>query len=330
MTRIGINPARQRTSEYVPARVTATMITYLPHLEGYFRHRFDVLRLSLSSLLANTRQPCDFLVFDNGSCAPVVDYLRQLRDCGALQYLVLSSSNIGKIGALQIIFDAAPGRLIAYADDDILFYPGWLDEQLRVLDAFPRAGMVSGAPVRNASTYAIQAVQDLIARNEEGVTFSRERFIPDAWEDDWAASTGRDPRAHRRAMQDKLDLVLESQGVKAVAGSNHFQFLAAREVLQQAMPDQWTGKLMGQMVELDNAVDRMGYLRLATTGRFARHIGNAISPQLAEDARQMGLDPGGAVSPPVRRRSWLLRLPGVRRILQALYGRLFNILNGIQ
>ncbi len=328
MTRIGINPARHQLSDYTPARVTAVMITYVPHLEGYFRYRFDVLRLSLSSLLANTGLPCDFLVFDNGSCGPVVDYLRGLRDRGALRYLILSSSNIGKIGAFQLAFGAAPGEMIAYADDDIFFYPGWLEEHLRILEAFPKVGMVSGMPVRNASTYAITAVQELMHRGENGVTYRLERRIPDDWEDDWALSTGRDPQEHRRAMQAAQDIVLCAQGVEAIAGSNHFQFMARKDVLQQALPKQWSGRLMGQMVELDNAVDGMGYLRLATTGRFARHIGNAISPALAGELRLLGY--AGEVKETTRlprRRSWLLRLPGARRVLQGLYGRLFKLLS---
>jgi len=40
----------------------------------------DVLRLCLGSLLANTPRPFDLLVFDNGSCEPVVEYLKGLRD----------------------------------------------------------------------------------------------------------------------------------------------------------------------------------------------------------------------------------------------------------
>ncbi|MGE5223095.1 MAG: glycosyltransferase family A protein [Omnitrophica WOR_2 bacterium] len=328
MTRIGMNPARHVHSDYVPARVTAVMITYLPHLEGYFRHRFDVLRLSLTSLLTNTSMPCDFMVFDNGSCGPVVDYLGELRDRGSLHYLILSGANIGKIGAFQIVFNAAPGQIIAYTDDDILFYPDWLEQHFHILEAFPRAGMVSGAPVRNAATYAVRAVQEAIDLNDSGVTYRKERCIPDEWEEDWALSTGRDPEQHRLKMRERQDTVLCSQGVEAIAGSNHFQFAARKAVLLQAMQQNWTGKLMGQMVELDNAIDGLGYLRLSTTGRYARHLGNALSPALAEELRQAGFETGMKRLPRrARQRSWLLRIPGARRVLLGLYGRLFKILS---
>ena len=72
MPRLGINPARGHVSDYHPSRVTLCMLTYLPELYGYFRDRFDVIRLSLESLIAHTQEP-DLMVFDNGSCGLLVD-----------------------------------------------------------------------------------------------------------------------------------------------------------------------------------------------------------------------------------------------------------------
>jgi len=68
----------------------------------------------------------------------VVDYLKELRDKGKIQYLILSSRNIGKMGALQIAFRAAPGEIIAYSDDDVFFLPGWLERHLEVLETIQK------------------------------------------------------------------------------------------------------------------------------------------------------------------------------------------------
>ena len=111
MPRVGMNPARGQPSGYQPARITLAMLTYLPNQAGYFEQRFAVTRLSLESLIANTPEPHDLIVFDNGSCPELVEYLVKLRDEGHIQYVLLSASNIGKIGALQIIFQAARARL---------------------------------------------------------------------------------------------------------------------------------------------------------------------------------------------------------------------------
>ena len=46
-----------------------------------------------------TAHPYDVMIFDNHSCAEVRTYLKEACDQGKIQYLVLSETNIGKIGA---------------------------------------------------------------------------------------------------------------------------------------------------------------------------------------------------------------------------------------
>lgn len=330
MARLGINPARGKFSEYRPARITIAMLTYIPHLEGYFRYRLEVLKLALGSLRRHTTMPYDLFVFDNGSCSDVVDFLRQLRDNGDIQYLLLSDKNIGKIGALKIMFNALPGELVAYSDDDILFYPGWLEAHLEILEKFPQAGMVSGVPVRNASKHALLTLQRFEQEASHVLTVVHERRIPDEWERDWALSTGRDPVHHLEETKDELDTVIKIEDVEAIAGANHFQFVSPKDVIIQALPNEWSGRLMGHMVELDEAVDALGYLRLSTEQRYTRHIGNAISEELANDVKAMGLDGISSTRPPVHQhKHWLLAIPGMRRILKTIYDRLFNILHHI-
>jgi glycosyltransferase involved in cell wall biosynthesis len=329
MARIGSNPARQKISGYRPARVTITVLTFIPELKGYFSQRFDVLKLTLDSIIANTSLPYDLLVFDNRSCEPVVDYLRDLRDKGTLDYLILSARNIGKIGALKLLFKAAPGEIIAFSDDDILFYPGWLEAHLKVMDVFPNVGMVSGLPVRNASERASETLKKYIVGDVPGLTVSHQRRIPDDWEVDWAVSTGRDPEEHLKATRDKKDLILELNDVEVLGSANHFQFVSPKEVLVNALTSEWGGQLMGQMVELDEAVDRQGYFRLSTLERYTRHIGNMISPQLANDVREMGLSVSVRRSERRENRHWILRVPGAGRLLWKLYDWLFRVLHGV-
>jgi glycosyltransferase involved in cell wall biosynthesis len=328
MSRIGINPSRFKTSDYQPSQVTVCVLTYLPHLEGYFRQRLEILRLSMESLIANTGRPVDVLVFDNGSCPEALEYLRRLHQTGRINFLIQSKENIGKIGAWQLMFSAAPGEIIAYGDDDIFYYPGWLEAELEVMNAFPKAGMVSGVPVRNAATYAIQAAEDATADPNSKISGSRARHIPDEWETDWASSTGRDPQEHREDFNDRQDLILRSNEIEAIAGANHYQFLASKELLLASLPGDWIGRLMGHMVEVDEAIDQAGYLRISTTGRYTRHIGNQISSELADEAD--GLSLSIKLEDGVRpegHSSWIARIPGSRRLALALYDRLFDVIN---
>ncbi len=329
MPRVGINPARRRQSDYRPRRVTVAVLTHVPELAGYFRQRFDVLRLSLSSLLANTGAPFDLLVFDNGSCAPVVEYLKGLRDAGQIDYLLLSSRNIGKIGAFQILFRAAPGEVVAYSDDDVLFLPGWLQAHLEVLDAFPQVGMVSGVGIRVRFLDQTRANQAFAAQT--GVASLQGKFIPDDWEREFVANTGRDWEAYRRKTAPIQDLMLEMNGVQAFAAANHFQFVSPRKVILEALPQEWGGQLMGQMVELDRQIDDLGYLRLSTRQRTVRMMGNVVDEPLRALAGELGL-PLAPEAPPTRPASGFLkglaRQPLVNRVLRGLYDRLYWILHG--
>jgi len=343
MARIGKNPARGKITTYRPARVTVAVLTYIPHLSGYFEDRLQVLKLALASLRAYTPLPYDLVVFDNGSCQAAVDYLRQMQQGEEVDYLILSARNIGKIDALHVLFNSAPGEIIAYNDDDILFYPGWLEAHLEILDLFPQAGMVSGVPVRNAAGHAHQSLDRLVEQGYPGLATSLERRIPDAWETDWALSTGRDPTAYLQATIDQQDLVLCMQkmggqgGCEAIGSANHFQFVAPKPVILQALPSNWSGKLMGSMIELDEAVDNLGYLRLSTVKRYTRHLGNVLSPEVLAEAQASGLLSGdgdqssssfsGKTARQQGRKHWILRIPGSRKILTALYNRLFEILH---
>ena len=80
------------------------------------------------------------MIFDNGSCEEVQDFLLNEFRNHTIQYLILSEKNLGKGGAWNIIFDAAPGEFIAYADSDVYFHENWLDESLKIMQTFPNVG----------------------------------------------------------------------------------------------------------------------------------------------------------------------------------------------
>ncbi len=326
MTRIGVNPARGVVSNYLPAKVTVAILTYIPYMEGYFRHKFDVLRFVFASLKKHTTIEHDVLVFDNGSCKPIVDFLQGLKQDGEIDYLILSSRNLGKIGAFKVLFNAAPGEIVAYTDDDILFYPGWLKAALEIMDTYPKVGMVSGIPVRDNAARARESLQAWIATQPEDLVFMQEKEIPDEWESDWAISTGRDPVKHLQQLKGKTDLFLSLNGVEVYGSASHFQFVAPKKVILDSLPAEWSGKLMGAMVELDEAVDRQGYLRLSTIKRFVRHIGNTLSEEMVREADKLGLKVNLIIKPRWRNRHWLLRIPGSGRILRGLYDWIFSVL----
>jgi glycosyltransferase involved in cell wall biosynthesis len=327
MPRIGMNPGRNRKSGYHPTRVTLAVLTHVPNLTGYFEHRFDVLRLCLESLIGNTPEPYDLMVFDNGSCPPVVDYLRELRDEGAIHYLMLSSQNIGKIGALQILFRACPGDVIAYNDDDVFFLPGWLEAHLQILDTYPKVGMVTGFYIRSHMSYGVKTTRAFA--NQPDVQTQEGFLIDRVWEQHYIDNMGRTWEKYESEIEGCQELEFTYQGVKALASAGHHQFVAPKQIMLQALPNEWSGQLMGKMLELDEAIDGMGYLRLSTRDYVTRLLGNVVSEENAQVARSLGLDTAKITVHKTKKPSGLAkfyRIPVIRRIATGLYNRLHVII----
>jgi hypothetical protein len=316
----------------------------LPACSGHGRSPdLPARRLCLESIIANTSEPYDLLIFDNGSCDGLVDYLRGLRDQGLVKYLILSSQNIGKIGALKIIFQAAPGEVVAYNDDDVFFNPGWLEAHLKLLDTYPGVGMVTGFYIRRSQDLlADEATLKFAAEGlgtggsdgtgslagTGGVTVTRGQLIPPAWEEEYRVNSGRTVEKYQAETANVEDVALSYLGLEALASAHHFQFLGPRRVLLDAFPADWSGKLMGQMVEIEKVIDRRGYLRLTTRQQTVRLLGNSLNEMLAE-AKKIGLETKErrALGSAPSTRGGLASVPWIRRIAQGVYNRLYNFLN---
>lgn len=326
MPRIGINPNRGQQSGYQPSRITLAMLTYLPNQAGYFAERLAVTRLSLESLIAHTPKPYELIVFDNGSCSELVSYLCQLRDQGLINYLILSSSNIGKINALQVIFRAAPGELVAYTDDDVFFLPGWLEAHLKIMETYPRVGMVTGFYIRSHLRYATQSIEAFAKQPD--IQVSRGMLIPHELEQHYIDNMGRSAESYQQEVYGLEDIQFSYQGVSALASAGHHQFVTPRQLMLEALP-KWDRNLMGKMIELENTVDQLGYLRLSTPSSVTRLLGNVISADNAAEAQRLGLSAqaGVIIKPNVRFFSRIFRLPLINRLALGLYNRLHILIN---
>ena len=319
-----MNPARTKHSNYRPARVTVAVLVHIPHLTGFYEHRLGVFEASLDSIIQNTTVPYDLMVFDNACCQEVQGYLSELHERGHLQFVYRSGVNIGKLAALRLIFSAAPGDLVAFSDDDVYHYPGWLSAELEVYDTFPRAGMVSGYVT--PSMFVEERIQSALefARTDSDAILTTGDVVPSSMTVSWATSTGRDPEKELKE-QAKIDQYLvEYKGVQALAAAHHDQFLSSRAVMEQRLPQSWDSRLMGGMVELDRDIDRAGFLRLATVEQHTQNLGNQFIAEdlvLSSGRQERARSP---VQPANGLRKRLLEFPPVRFILLGLYSRLFH------
>jgi hypothetical protein len=322
-----MNPGRGKKSDYQPARVTVAVLTYIPNQVGYFQDRLQVTRTCIQSILANTSVAYDLMVFDNGSCTEAVEMLRELRMSGQIDFLLLSAQNIGKIGALKMIFAAAPGEIIAYSDDDVFFMPGWLERHLEIIDTYPNVGAVTGMYIKPHMKEGVSAT--LKFANRSDVHSEKGNLVDRNLEQHYIDQTGRTWQRYQEEINGLEDVHLTYKGVDTFASAGHYQMTVPREPVLKALPANWTGNLMGQMRDLDVAIDQLGMLRLCTTPPTIRLLGNQIDEQSASVLRSNGVDVAGA-SKSKEMTGWkkkFFRLPLVQKLAYFFYERLFRIIN---
>jgi glycosyltransferase involved in cell wall biosynthesis len=331
MPRIGMNPSRGVSLDFEPARTTVAVLVYAPHNAGYFENRMDVTKMTIQSILANTEEPFDLLVFDNGSSPEMVAYLQSLYKNGSIDYLHLSKSNIGKLNALNMIFNMAPGEIVAYCDDDVFHLPGWLGKHLEIIDTFPNVGAVTGFYIRER--VALSSESTLAFANQPDVETERGLLMPRKWEEEYMVNSGRTLERYESEVAGIEDVIVKYRGLEAWVSAHHFQMVTPKKVMQEILsemlPEGWTDRVMGRMIEMDDLMDAKGYLRFCTREQTIRLMGNAISEEVAQIAQKSGLTVNPANTGKKSRglMNRLAQVKWIRYILQGTVNRIYRWLN---
>jgi glycosyltransferase involved in cell wall biosynthesis len=310
--RKGQNPAKFVKDVARPERITVALLNYIPFLSGFYAETLDVLKVCLESMRKDAGLPFDLLVFDNGSCAEVRDFLVKEKDEGRIQYLILAEKNMGKGGAWNIILAGAPGEIIAYTDSDVLFSPKWLSRSVEILEIFPNVGMVTARPFRTPPEF----YEATLKWARESATLEDGQFIP--WETflEFNLSLGQTEEENREVYVETKDWRIQYKGVTAMGGASHWQFTAYKSTLQQFLPFDMD-KPMGQVRQLDKRMNDAGLLRLMVSDPLAMNMSNTLG-YLRGELKAQGTKRKAGFG------KRLLEIGFIKKMLLAVYNRIFN------
>jgi len=269
MARIGNNPNKSMHKVEIPS-VVAGVITYLPSMNGYHGKRLEVVKTSLLSMRENAGTKCSIMVWDNGSCKELIDWLQNEYKPDTL----ILSKNVGKNNAKTAMARMLRSEtILGIADDDIYYYPGWLKESIKLLVGFPNVGVVSAYPVTTQFRWGCENTKKWAYENGKVL---EGKLIPEQWSKDFCSSVGREYKALK-----EHEYAVEYKGMKAYLTAHHCQFIGYSGILQR-FPD-WREYALNPESPFDKAIDNAGYLRLTTFDRLSRHIGNVIDEDIKLD-----------------------------------------------
>src|SRR5215217_1410710 len=311
--RKGQNPAKFVKDVAHPKRITVALLNYIPFLSGFYSETLDVLKVSLESMRRDAGLPFDLMVFDNGSCAEVRDFLVKEKEDGWIQYLILSEKNMGKGGAWNVMLAGAPGEIIAYTDADVLFSPKWLSRSVEILETFPNVGMVTARPFRTPPEF----YQSTLKWAKENARLEEGQFIP--WETflEFNLSLGQTEQENKKVYAETRDWRIVYKGLTAMAGASHWQFTAHKSTLQQFLPVDMD-KPMGQVRQLDKRMNDAGLLRLMISDPLAMNMSNTLGylrGELKEGRKKMRASFGKRV----------LEIGFIKKMLLAVYNKIFSL-----
>ena len=243
------------------------VLTHLPDRGEYHKDRWDIVMASLTLARQNAGIDHHLLVWDNGSSPEFVAWL-QAFDPDTL----ILSKNVGVANALRRVLGMFIDSVVSWCNDDLIYYPNWLQPQIDILKHFPNCATVSGCVTRFYTNKADNKTVEWARDNAKISTIN----TPTQWDIQHGASVGKKNVANM-FVNTKIRHI-EYNGVKALIGGNHCQMTCDPKMLWPLVP-RTDAYMLPLFQTLDMGINDKEYLRLMTTDRMTRHIGNVMSDE---------------------------------------------------
>lgn len=268
---------------YIKKPIIVSMLTFIPNFSAYYKDRFKILKLSLESLIKTTdKNIADILVFDNGSCDTVTKYLQNLLNKKDINFLILSSENLGYNAALNEIYNFCDGTYLSYSDDDVYFHDGWLESAIDIHKGFPSLGFVSCSPTKATFDDSHYYTEKLVKIYPKIIDEVKNHNL---WKTDWDKlflnSIGNIQLLP--SLNDiNVPLFTNKDGITAFPVSTHFHYVLNRKAINLLYPYP-VGDLMSSnsknpdfnmTIQLNKRLEDAKLARLSTTKLYSEHLGN--------------------------------------------------------
>lgn len=273
--RLGSNPQKKDFKIEMKTNHRIVMVVFIPEFTGYYTSMFEVVKISINSLIKTIPPTSKLTIVDNGSCKEVQEYLFDLFLKRKIDAVQLLQENIGKIDALIGAARATREPIVTLTDCDILFKANWVKETIKVFNSFENVASVSPIPIRWNINYYTYSTRLAILKGKLKLNFEP---IPENFEGynmflksiNWGDGENDDSKPWP---------VVFCNNNKAILGSDHQVLTVRRDVLFNNSPKAPSFIKVGNQSEekyIDYAIDSSGGLRLSTHHFYAFHMGNKV------------------------------------------------------
>lgn len=285
--RTEIAPNRRVHTQKSPAapEVSLCVVTHYTN-HPYHKDRLEVVRMCIDSMLAGAGgHKTELIIWDNGSTPEFREMLKSYNPT-----VFVESINIGGYNGRRAMLSLARGKFTCITDDDVLFRPGWLGLQLKLLTTYPMIAAACGSPRPYKAA----------AAGLEKYAVRTGFMLPANWLYDLNVSVGISPGGADRGR----DMLVEHEGVRAWVVHCDMQMLGETKTLKIFHPDYC--EYIGTSGEVCKNMKEANRVQLATFARTCVHIGNRIDKTVTNIQKEFS---GKYIEPVIEYKdcTWLFR-----------------------